>query len=77
MIYDQAFIVELDNGTRFLSNFRYNIKDTITKDPLSEAGSNGITKFATIESGDQDKFDSQCNESMVGFIQNIPGITGK
>lgn len=68
MIYDQAFIIELDNGIRFLSNFRYNMKDTISKDPLTEATTNGISKFATIESGDQDKFDSQCNESMVGFV---------
>ena len=58
MIYDQAFIVELENGLRFLSNFRYNIKPTITKDPFTEATKDGITRFATIESGDQDKFDS-------------------
>ena len=25
-IYDQAFRVELNNGQRFISNFRYNIK---------------------------------------------------
>jgi len=58
MIYDQAFIIELENGIRFLSNFRYNMKETISKDPLKEVADNGVTKFATIESGDQDKFDS-------------------
>jgi hypothetical protein len=52
MIYDQAFIIELENGIRFLSNFRYNMKDTISKDPIIEAKTNGISKFATIESGD-------------------------
>ena len=58
MIYDQAFIIELDNGIRFLSNFRYNMKPEISKDVVKEANANGILKFATIESGDQDKFDS-------------------
>jgi len=35
-IYDQAFRVELENGQRFISNFRYNIKDTISEDPLED-----------------------------------------
>lgn len=52
MIYDQAFVIELENGIRFISNFRYNMKETISKDPFEEAKQNGITKFATIESGD-------------------------
>ena len=58
MIYDQAMNVELDNGSRFISNFRYEIKDDIAKDPIAEANKNGILKFATIETGDYDKFNS-------------------
>lgn len=50
--------VELDNGQRFVSNFRYEIKNTIAKDPVQEASKNGILKFATIETGDYDKFTS-------------------
>jgi len=60
-----------------LSNFRYEIKDDIAKDPIAEASKNGILKFATIETGDYDKFTSQCNGSMVGFVQNIPNVTGE
>ena len=58
MIYDQAMNIELDNGQRFLSNFRYEIKDDIAKDPIAEASKNGILKFATIETGDYEKFTS-------------------
>lgn len=58
MIYDQAMNIELDNGQRFLSNFRYEIKDDITKDPIAEASKNGIMSFASIETGDNDKFTS-------------------
>jgi hypothetical protein len=67
-IYDQAFNIELDNGMRFLANFRYNSKPTVTKDPLKEPNSNGITKFNEIETGDYDKFDSECSQTMVGFV---------
>jgi len=35
-IYDQAFRVELDNGLRFVSNFRYNIKPNWSEDPLKD-----------------------------------------
>ena len=31
-IYDQALNVELDNGLRFVSNFRYTIKNEISDD---------------------------------------------
>ena len=67
-IYDQAFNIELDNGIRFLANFRYNIKNEITKDPFQEAIKKGVSKFVAIESGDYDKFDSQCGKTMIGFI---------
>jgi hypothetical protein len=29
-------LVELSNGMRFITNFRYNLKDNISKDPLQE-----------------------------------------
>jgi len=76
-IYDQAFNVELDNGLRFLANFRYNLKPELAKDPYSTANEKGIGRFSQIQSGDYEKFDSECDRTMVGFIQNIPSITGK
>jgi len=53
--------VELDNGQRFTSNFRYDLKEDVSADPFSEAKKNGILKFATIETSDYDKFKSECN----------------
>jgi hypothetical protein len=41
-IYDQAFNIELDNGTRLLANYRYNIKPELTKDPYKTALTAGI-----------------------------------
>jgi hypothetical protein len=35
-------LVELSNGIRFITNFRYNLKDNISKDPLKEKD---ISKF--------------------------------
>ena len=68
-IYDQAFRVELSNGQRFSSNFRYNIKSTISDNPLED----GAARFSGIGTGDYINFDSKCNESMVGFVQTVHG----
>ena len=35
-VYDQSFKVELDNGLRFLSNFKYSVKPTISEDPIKD-----------------------------------------
>jgi len=53
--------VEFENGSRFISNFKYSLNDDVSKDPFSEAKKNGILKFATIETSDYDKFKSECN----------------
>lgn len=76
-IYDQALNIELENGMRFVANLRYNIKKSITDDPFTEAQQKGTDQWAQIETGDYDKFDSQCDSTMVGFIHNLPEITGQ
>ena len=53
-IYDQAMVVHLENGQKFVTNFRYNLKGG---DPLQSA----TTKYSSIKSGDYDKFDSKCD----------------
>lgn len=68
-VYDQAFKVELDNGLRFISNFRYNIKQGLSQDPLQD----GASKFDSLKTDDYGSFESKCNESMVGFVQSIHG----
>jgi hypothetical protein len=76
-IYDQALNIELENGMRFVANLRYNIKKNITDDPYKEAQEKGVEQWAQIETGDYDKFDSECSGTMVGFIHNLPEITGQ
>ena len=72
-IYDQSLKVELDNGMRFVANFRYNVKPTLSANPLEDKQ----IQFADIHSGDYGSFDSDCGETMVGFVQSIPSISGE
>jgi hypothetical protein len=56
--------VELDNGLRFLANFKYTAKPTLTGDPLND----GMLMLADIHSGDYGSFDSDCTGTMVGVV---------
>ena len=60
--------VELDNGMRFLNNFKYTVKTDISKNPQNESPS----KFMSFKTGDYKYFDSHCDETMVGFVQTMP-----
>ena len=64
--YDQAFKVELDNGQRFLANYRYSVKEYVISDPLKS----GAKAIKNVETDDYDKFYSQCDRTMVGFVQD-------
>ena len=70
-IYDQSFEVELENGLRFLTNFKYTVKSDVSPKPSQEL----FQKFETLKTGDYNKFDSKCDQTMVGFVQNIPTVT--
>ena len=35
-IYDQALKIETDSGTRYVANFRYNVKPSTSSDPLKD-----------------------------------------
>lgn len=61
--------VELDNGMRFVANFRYSIIDRISEDPVKD----GADRFRSIKASSYASFDSQCNKTMVGFVQTIGG----
>jgi len=57
--------VELDNGTRFITNFRYNVKPSISSDPVGD----GESAFVGMKTSDYDSFDTDCGNTMVGFVQ--------
>ena len=50
--YDQAFKVDLQNGVRFIANYRYSLKDRISNDPLAA----GAKKFQNLNTDDYDSF---------------------
>ena len=62
----------MDNGLRFLANFKYSVKPTISEDPTKD----GADEFISLKTGDYNKFDTQCDKTMVGFVQTMPKITG-
>lgn len=53
-IYDQSFKIELENGLRFLANFKYSVKPNISVRPAQD----GEPKFEALKTGDYGKFDS-------------------
>ena len=57
--------MELDNGKRFITNFRYNLKESFLKDPLN----GDISKLKTLSTGSEEAFDSDCQQTMVGYVQ--------
>lgn len=62
-IYDQSMNVELENGLRFIINFKYTLKNQ-HKDPSTQSSDS----FSELKTGDYDKFNSICNETMIGFV---------
>jgi len=56
---------------RFLANFKYTIKPEISTKPRQEL----FEKFEALKTGDYAKFDSKCDQTMVGFVQTIPSLT--
>ena len=62
--YDQAFKVELENGKRFLANWRYSLKEYVQAAPMK----NGAKSISDVQIDDYDKFYSECDRSMIGFI---------
>jgi Cathepsin C exclusion domain len=51
-IYDQSFMVELENGIRFVANFKYSVKPEISETPANDV----YSKFENLKTGDYNKF---------------------
>jgi hypothetical protein len=64
--YDQAMKIDLDDGQRLIANYRYSLKEYVNGDPLKA----GAKALAGVETDDYDKFYSQCDRTMAGFIMN-------
>ena len=64
-IYDQTLIVELENDLRFIGTFRYQIKKNVTNNATKLAAA-----FTDVDDFMKAQFNSVCNQTMVGFVQN-------
>lgn len=62
--YDQALKIDIDEETRLLTNYRYSIKEYVEGDPIKS----GTKNLGQVASDDYDKFYSQCDRTMVGFV---------
>lgn len=60
-VYAQGMMVELDNGLRFVSNFRYNLKSSISEDPANEKDVSKVDEISRLSSDSLASFDSVCS----------------
>lgn len=78
MVFGQSFVVTLDSGQRFVSNFRYAIKPNSGENDKGDqwqinAGSllsQDPKNFRDINDHDFERFFQNCGSTMVGFLQN-------
>ena len=75
-VYAQGMMVELDNGLRFVTNFRYNLKDSISKDPATEKDVTALATIKSLKSDSVSSFDSKCSETMIGQVMQSPNAEG-
>ena len=65
-------MVELDNGLRFVANYRYNLKDSISKDASLEKDVSALSTISGLTSDSLSSFDSKCGETMIGSLMQSP-----
>ena len=65
--YDQAIMVILDNDLRFIANYKYEYKNVT--DPW-KMKVNFEKLIPEMNEETQLKFDSRCDQTMIGFVQN-------
>jgi hypothetical protein len=52
---------------KFIANFRYEVRNNITNDPLKNQ-SNLVKYIKSTEGDTRYQFDSVCTETMIGFV---------
>ena len=67
-IYAQAMMVELENGMRFVTNFRYNLKPDISPNPTTEVRDDKLEFIQALGPDSTEAFQSQCDATMVGHV---------
>lgn len=75
-VYDQAFKIELENGLRFLANFKYSLKPEVSPNPQALAQTH-FSQLSELKTGDYGKFNSECDKTMIGFVQTVPSSSNE
>lgn len=65
-------MIELSNDLRFVANFRYELKQSVGADPLALE----VSLLEKLIPGTSDEtakkqFNSVCDQTMVGFVNNL------
>jgi len=68
--YDQALMVELENNLRFVANFKYEMKQSVVKDPMHASIALLDELVPDTEEATKEHFNSICDETMIGFVQD-------
>jgi hypothetical protein len=61
-------MVELENGMRFVTNFRYSLKQEISEDPVTEKRLDKLDLIQSLGPDNTEVFQSQCDQTMVGHV---------
>ena len=69
ILYQQALVVQLDSGLRFISNFKYNIQSGVNGVKEGPAYEQPYNLFERIRDHDFDRFNQHCDKTMIGFVQ--------
>jgi hypothetical protein len=57
----------IEPNLRLVTNFRYDVKLNVTKDPLTEKFTN-MHQLMKSQESDKMNYDSNCSSTMVGFV---------
>lgn len=68
--YDSSMIVSLENGLKFIANFRYNVKQSITKDPMNPTEEETKEFNRDFEATKTENYVTDCTQTMPGFVQD-------
>ena len=69
ILYQQSLLINLDTNLRFIANFQYTLMpNKADQIETTDAWQTPFSSFANIRDHDFDRFNQNCDKTMVGFI---------
>lgn len=66
ILFRESLVVELDNQMRFVANLKYTARQNGQDAPTPAYMQS--SEYKDWRNGDYDRFDSQCDQTMAGFV---------